>query len=143
MYSKNLKRISLLKNPQNFILIQSNMSLDVSTKVKFQLEMRLDNECTTDSGKYLLGKLRNAREGFYLLYAVSGACKTRTIFDIAMNNDGIYVVYMECRTADDGSFIQLEPTKDRNFKRLVDSIRSASQTIIMNVLEKNQSNSSV
>ncbi|CAG8587821.1 1995_t:CDS:10 [Rhizophagus irregularis] len=69
------------------------------------IDMRLDNECTTDSGKYLLGKLRNAREGFYLLYAISGAGKTRTIFDIAMNND--------------------EPTKDRNFKRLVDSIRSA------------------
>lgn len=32
---------------------------------------------------------------------------------------------MECRTADYGSLIQLEPTKDRNFKRLVDSIRSA------------------
>ncbi|CAB5363383.1 unnamed protein product [Rhizophagus irregularis] len=60
------------------------------------IDMRLDNECTTDSGKYLLGKLRNARE-----------------------------VYMECRTADYGSLIQLEPTKDRNFKRLVDSIRSA------------------
>ncbi|PKY39456.1 hypothetical protein RhiirA4_524998 [Rhizophagus irregularis] len=83
------------------------------------IDMRLDNECTTDSGKYLLGKLRNAREGFYLLYAVSGAGKTRTIFDIAMNNDGIYVVYMECRTADDGSLIQLEPTKDRNFKDLL------------------------
>ncbi|PKY49897.1 hypothetical protein RhiirA4_253332 [Rhizophagus irregularis] len=81
--------------------------------------MRLDNECTTDSGKYLLGKLRDTREGFYLLYAVSGAGKTRTIFDIAMNNDGIYVVYMECRTADDGSLIQLEPTKDRNFKDLL------------------------
>ncbi|CAB4423714.1 unnamed protein product [Rhizophagus irregularis] len=89
------------------------------------IDMRLDNECTTDSGKYLLGKLRDTREGFYLLYAVSGAGKTRTIFDIAMNNDGIYVVYMECRTADDGSLIQLEPTRDRGFAILVKSISSA------------------
>ncbi|RGB31721.1 hypothetical protein C1646_244915 [Rhizophagus diaphanus] len=89
------------------------------------IDMRLDNECTTDSGKYLLGKLRDAREGFYLLYAVSGAGKTRAIFDISMNNDGIYVVYMECRPAGDDSFIQLEPTKDRSFAILVDSIRTA------------------
>jgi hypothetical protein len=88
------------------------------------IDMRLDNEYNTDSGKYLLGKLRDAREGFYLLYAVSGAGKTRTIFDIAMNNDGIYVVYIECRSVD-GSFIRLEPTRDRSFARLVYSIRSA------------------
>jgi hypothetical protein len=87
--------------------------------------MRLDNEYITDSGKYLLRKLRDACEGFYLLYAVSGAGKTRTIFDIAMNKDGIYVVYMECKTVYDGSFIQLEPTRDRSFAGLVYSIKSA------------------
>lgn len=89
------------------------------------VDMCLDIEYTTDSGKYLLKNLRDAREGFYLLYAISGAGKTRTIFNIAMNNNGIYVVYMECRSVDDGSFIQLEPTRDRSFARLVNSIKSA------------------
>ncbi|CAB5374937.1 unnamed protein product [Rhizophagus irregularis] len=37
---EKLKENILIKEPRNFILIQSNMSLDVSTKVKYQLVVK-------------------------------------------------------------------------------------------------------
>ena len=64
------------------------------------VDMRLDVE-TTDTGRKLIDDLKNETKACYLLYAVSGAGKTRAIFDMSMSENGIYVVYVECRPSSD------------------------------------------
>ncbi|CAG8599176.1 3171_t:CDS:2 [Funneliformis mosseae] len=88
------------------------------------VDMRLDVE-TTDTGRELIDNLKNEDKACYFLYAVSGAGKTRAIFDMSMNENGIYVVYVECRPSPDDSNWDFEPTMDRNFAQLVASIDSA------------------
>ena len=93
---------------------------------KNYVDMRLDDVETTDTGRELIDKLKNETRACYLLYAVSGAGKTRTIFDMSMNENGIYVVYVECRPSSDiSSNRNYEPTMDRNFAQLVAMIESA------------------
>jgi len=86
--------------------------------------MHLDVE-TTDTSRKLIDNLKNETTACYLLYAVSGAGKTRAIFDMSMNENGIYVVYVECRPSSDIMNRDYEPTMDRNFAQLVASIDSA------------------
>jgi len=92
---------------------------------KNYVDMRLDDVETTDTGRELIDKLKNETRACYLLYAVSGAGKTRTIFDMSMNENGIYVVYVECRPSSEISNRDYELTMDRNFAQLVAMIESA------------------
>src|SRR3954452_5793268 len=97
---------------------------DIPISGREYVDMRLDVE-TTDTGSKLIDNLKNETKACYLLYAVSGAGKTRAIFDMSMNENGIYVVYVECRISSDISNRDYEPTADRNFAQLVTSIKSA------------------
>jgi hypothetical protein len=85
-------------------------------------DMRLNDKSITGMGKKLVELCKNEKRAFQLLYAVSGAGKTRAIFDMAMHEDGIFVTYIECRPSTDVKSIILEPTLDRNFAQLVSSI---------------------
>lgn len=96
---------------------------DIPISSKEYVDMRLDVE-TTDTGRKLINNLKNETKACYFLYAVSGAGKTRAIFDMSMNENGIYVVYVECRPSSDINR-NYEPTADRNFAQLVASIGSA------------------
>ncbi|CAB4381252.1 unnamed protein product [Rhizophagus irregularis] len=96
---------------------------DIPISSREYVDMRLDVE-TTDTGRKLINDLKNETKACYLLYAVSGAGKTRAIFDMSMNENGIYVVYVECRPSSDINR-DYEPTADRNFAQLVASIGSA------------------
>src|ERR1043166_1568426 len=96
---------------------------DIPISSRKYVDMRLDDVETTDMGRKLIDDLKNETKACYLLYAVSGAGKTRAIFDMSMNENGIYVVYVECRPSSDINR-DYEPTADRNFAQLVASIGS-------------------
>jgi hypothetical protein len=104
---------------------------DIPISSSNYVDMRLDVE-TTDTGRVLINKLKNVTQDCYLLYAVSGAGKTRAIFDMSMNENGIYVVYMDCISSSENSNWNLEPTMDRNFAQLVASIQTAFNDSINN-----------
>jgi len=70
--------------------------------------MRLNDKNATDMGRELVELCKNKKRAFQLLYAVSGAGKTRAIFDMAMHEDGIFVTYIECRPSTDVKSIILE-----------------------------------
>jgi len=57
--------------------------------------MRLNDKEITVMGKHLVTLFENKEKAVHLLYAVSGAGKTRAIFDMAMHNK-IFVTYIEC-----------------------------------------------
>src|SRR5437762_3356931 len=86
--------------------------------------MRLNDKEIIPIGKYFITLFKNKEKAFYLLYAVSGADKTRAIFDMAMHNE-IFVTYIEYMSAADKSqsCVKMEPTADTNFGDLVERIR--------------------
>jgi hypothetical protein len=97
-------------------------------------DMRLNDKNATDMGRELVELCKNKKRAFQLLYAVSGAGKTRAIFDMAMHEDGVFVTYIECRPSSGEKSIILEPTLDRNFAQLVSSIESEfARTKISNI----------
>lgn len=87
-------------------------------------DMRLNDKKITPMGEYLVELFENEEKAFHLLYAVSGAGKTRAIFDMAMHNK-IFVTYIECMPAADESqgCVKMEPTADTNFGDLVERIK--------------------
>jgi len=58
-------------------------------------DMRLNDKEITVMGEHLVTLFENKQQVFHLIYAVSGAGKTRAIFDMAMHNR-IFVTYMDC-----------------------------------------------
>lgn len=82
---------------------------DIPISGREYVDLRLDVE-STEIGKDLINKLKVESKACYLLYAVSGAGKTRAIFDLSMNENDIYVVYVECRPLSDISNREFEPT---------------------------------
>ena len=55
-------------------------------------DMRLNDKEITPMSEHLVTLFENEEKAFHLLYAVSGAGKTRAIFDMAMHNN-IYRMY--------------------------------------------------
>ncbi|KAF9201189.1 hypothetical protein BGZ49_008578 [Haplosporangium sp. Z 27] len=90
------------------------------------VDMRLDYTPTVMGQK--LSKICKERPLVHVLFAVSGAGKTRSIFDIAMQNSGVFLMYIECTlgTVDYAeSSTALEPTGDRNFMALYNTLVAA------------------
>ncbi|CAB5180818.1 unnamed protein product [Rhizophagus irregularis] len=84
-------------------------------------DMRLDETLSTAMGNKLIKLFENNETAFHLLYAVSGAGKTRSIFEMAMHNK-FFVIYMECRGSMDEDRAFLDPTHDINFAELDERI---------------------
>ena len=82
--------------------------------------MRLNDKEITPMGEHLVTLFENEENVCYLLYAVSGAGKTRAIFDMAMHNK-IFVTYIECMP-ESKAHEKMEPTADTNFGDLVKRI---------------------
>jgi len=93
-------------------------------------DMRLNDENITPMGEHLVTLFENEEKAFHLLYAVSGAGKTRAIFDMAMHNK-IFVTYIECMPAADESqgCVKMEPTADTNFGDLDKRIKESFATL--------------
>ncbi|CAB5390881.1 unnamed protein product [Rhizophagus irregularis] len=83
--------------------------------------MRLDETLSNAMGNKLIKLFENNETAFHLLYAVSGAGKTRSIFEMAMHNK-FFVIYMECRGSMDEDRAFLDPTHDINFAELDERI---------------------
>ncbi|PKB98129.1 hypothetical protein RhiirA5_465643 [Rhizophagus irregularis] len=107
---------------------------DIPISSREYVDMRLDVK-TTDTGRKLINDLKNETKACYLLYAVSGAGKTRAIFDMSMNENGIYVVYVKCRPSSDINR-DYEPTADHNFAQLVASIEFTARVLYLILLKK-------
>ena len=90
-------------------------------------DMRLNDKNITDMGRKLVEICRNKKRAIQPLYAVSGAGKTRAIFDMAMHENGIFITYIECRPSSGENNVVLEPTLDRNFAQLVETLESVSR----------------
>jgi hypothetical protein len=92
--------------------------------------MRLNDEEIIPMGEHLVTLFENEEKACHLLYAVSGAGKTRAIFDMAMHNK-IFVTYIECIPAAGESkvFEKMEPTADTNFGKLVEKIKECFATL--------------
>ena len=82
------------------------------------MDMRLDAVESTKIGMDLVEGCKT-KEKYHAVLAVSGAGKTRSIFDIAMH-DGLYVMYMECKPP------SASMTGDSNFVDLYEDIVTAS-----------------
>jgi hypothetical protein len=83
------------------------------------VDMRLDTE-STKMGEILAQECKTA-ENYHTLLAVSGAGKTRSIFDIAMHH-GFFMMYMECKPPVDKTSSML--ATDHNFMGLHDAIQN-------------------
>ena len=77
-------------------------------------DMRLDQTLSTTMGNKLIKLFKNNKKAFHVLYAVSGAGKTRSIFEMAMHNE-LFVIYMECLPSLDEDRTGFESTPDTNF----------------------------
>ncbi|RUS19891.1 hypothetical protein BC937DRAFT_86768, partial [Endogone sp. FLAS-F59071] len=84
---------------------------------KSSVDMRLD-ERPTPMGQRLIELLQKTNN-FNIFLSFSGAGKTRAIFDVAMQNRGVFLMYIECKVKVVGG-----PTGDRNFAQLYEMIEA-------------------
>ncbi|GJJ78316.1 hypothetical protein EMPS_10675 [Entomortierella parvispora] len=66
----------------------------------------------------------------YVIFAVSGAGKTRSIFDVAMQEKSrVFLMYIECNDGKASHGEGFEPTRDRNFIRLCQELTDINMNI--------------
>lgn len=70
-------------------------------------DMHLNDKNATNIGRKLVEFIK-IKHTFQLLYTVSSARKTKTIFDMAMHEDGIFIIYIECKPSTNVKSIILE-----------------------------------
>ncbi|CAG8657254.1 4935_t:CDS:2, partial [Paraglomus brasilianum] len=88
---------------------------------KSSVDMHLD-EHPTPMGKKLV-ELFQKTNNFNILISFSGAGKTQAIFNVAMQNRGVFLMYIECKVEVVG-----EPTSDCNFAQLYEDIETVDNT---------------
>ena len=81
--------------------------------------MRL-TEQVTPMGQKLTSSFEGKKDFFQIIYGVSGAGKTRAIFDMARS---LFMIYIDCAPLRDETTANIEPTNDTNFSVLVQKIK--------------------
>jgi hypothetical protein len=81
--------------------------------------MRLTEQLVTPMGQKLTSLFEEKKVFFQMIYGVSGAGKTRAIFDMARS---LFIIYIDCAPPRDETMASMEPTNDFNFSDLVKKI---------------------
>jgi hypothetical protein len=84
--------------------------------------MRLTEQLVTPMGQKLTSLFEEKKVFFQMIYGVSGAGKTRAIFDMARS---LFIIYIDCAPPRDETMAYLEPTNDTNFSDLVEKVNSS------------------
>ncbi|RGB27283.1 hypothetical protein C1646_819865, partial [Rhizophagus diaphanus] len=82
-------------------------------------DMRLNEQSVTPMGQKLTSLFKEKKVFFQMIYGVSGAGKTRAIFDMARS---LFIIYIDCAPPRDETMASMEPTNDINFSDLVKKI---------------------
>ena len=87
--------------------------------------MRL-TQFVTPMGQKLTDLFGGKKNFFQIIYGVSGAGKTRAIFDMARS---LFIIYIDCAPPRDETTANIEPTSDTNFSVLVQKIKHNIATL--------------